>query len=68
MTTLTINIPESAKARIERYILSLGGEVLTASKLKTKLPIEELEEALLEVKAMEEGTMPKRSLREALRG
>jgi hypothetical protein len=62
MTTLTINIPESAKARIEKYVQSLGGEVLTAAKLKAKLPIEELEEALGEVKAMEEGTIPRRSL------
>ena len=65
MTTLTANIPESAAARIEKYIQRYGGQVVAVKKARTKLPIKELEEALCEVKAIQEGRMPGRSLSEA---
>lgn len=68
MTTLTVNIPSSAKEKIAKFVKSLGGEVLSVAETKELLPIEELEQGFCEVKAIREGRMPKLSLKDALRG
>lgn len=68
MTTLTVNIPSSAKEKIAKFVKSLGGEVLSVAETKEPLPIEELEQGFCEVKAIREGRMPKLSLKDALRG
>ena len=67
MTTLTTKIPSSAKERIRKYILSLGGEVLSINEQNDLLPIEEIEKGFKEVKKIREGKLPKISLKDALR-
>jgi hypothetical protein len=67
MTTLITKIPSSAKERIRKYILSLGGEVLSINEQNDLLPIEEIEKGFKEVKKIREGKLPKISLKDALR-
>lgn len=67
MTTLTAKIPKSAQERIRKYILSVGGEVVSVSEQDDLLPIEEIEKSLKEVKKIRQGKLPKISLKDALR-
>ena len=53
MTTLTVNIPDSATNRFNKFLQNLGGEVVEVISKET--PLSRLEEGLCEVKAIKEG-------------
>lgn len=53
MTTLTVNIPDSATNKFNKFLQNLGGEVVEVISKET--PLSRLEEGLCEVKAIKEG-------------
>ncbi|HEY4323021.1 MAG TPA: hypothetical protein VGN20_03520 [Mucilaginibacter sp.] len=59
MTTLTIQVPESAQSKLSAIVKELGGEVISVSSdkrasKKAKL-LNEIKQGLKEVKDIEEG-------------
>ena len=53
MTTITVNIPDSATNKFTEFIKNLGGEVVEVVSIET--PLNRIEEGLCEVKAIKEG-------------
>jgi hypothetical protein len=69
MTTLIINIPDTATEEITKVIRRFGGDIVAIKETTRDItPIEELVQGLNEVIAIREGTLPKLSLKQALRG
>lgn len=64
MTTITVNIPDSATNEFNKFLQDLGGEVVEV--VSTETPLGRLEEGLSEVKAIKEGKIKGLTLAEII--
>jgi len=69
MTTLTIQVPEKEKAAVLGYLKQHGVKIQEPEKQPTRKEVlADLEKGLKEVKAMSEGKLKGKSLKQILNG